>query len=272
VSADVVIKGGLVVDGTGAAGRPADVAIDGDRIVGIGPNLAGRDEIDASGLVVAPGFIDIHTHFDAQALWDPWLSPSCYHGVTTVVAGNCGLTLAPLRADQREAMIETFELVEDMDRVCLRAGVEWDFSTYPEYLAAVRRRGTMLNFTGFVGHTAVRLCVMGDDHERAATASEAQRMAQLVTDAMSAGAAGFSSSFGAHVGAGGRPVASRFAEMDEVVELAKAVAAAGRGAVAIAPVPNFGFDNAYELARRSGARVTVVALVSLAGGAHEAQL
>src|SRR5437773_4562249 len=163
MSADVVIKGGTVVDGTGAPGRRADVAISGGVITEIGDNLDGRRTLDATGHVVAPGFIDIHTHYDAQVFWDPALSPSCYHGVTTVVAGNCGFSIAPTRPEHHELIARTLENVEDMDVAALAAGIPWDFATFPEYLASVERRGTGLNYAAYIGHTALRLFVLGDD-------------------------------------------------------------------------------------------------------------
>src|SRR6476619_5712212 len=160
--ADIVIRGGTVFDGSGAPGRAADVAIDGGVIRAIGQNLRGTRELDASGCAVTPGFIDIHTHYDAQVFWDPALRPSSSHGVTTVVAGNCGFTIAPTRPEHHDVIARTLENVEDMDGATLAAGVSWDFETFPEYLESIRRRGTAINLTAYVGHSAVRLCVMGD--------------------------------------------------------------------------------------------------------------
>ena len=171
--ADIVIRGGTVVDGTGAPGRVADVAIADGVIREIGPNLHGDVELDASGCVVAPGFIDIHTHYDAQVFWDPALRPTSYHGITTVIAGNCGFAIAPTRPEHRDVIVHTLENVEDMDPATLVAGVVWDFETFPEYLDSVQRRGTTLNFTAYVGHSPLRLYVMGDAaYERAATPDE----------------------------------------------------------------------------------------------------
>jgi N-acyl-D-aspartate/D-glutamate deacylase len=155
--ADLVLRGGTVIDGTGAPGVRADVAIERDRIAAIGTGLSGARTLDASGCVVAPGFVDIHTHYDAQVFWDPALTPSCFHGVTTVVAGNCGFSTAPTRPAHREVIARTLENVEDMNPASLAAGVPWDFETHPQYLASVGRRGTALNFGAYVGHTAVRL-------------------------------------------------------------------------------------------------------------------
>src|ERR1700709_1993865 len=185
---EIVIRGGTVIGGTGAPGVLAAVAIDGGRITAIGTGLEGDRILDATGHVVAPGFIDIHTHYDAQVFWDPALTPSCFHGVTTIVAGNCGFSIAPTRPEHRNLIARTLENVEDMDVAALEAGVPWGFSTFPEFLASVEKRGTGLNFAAYVGHTALRLFVMGDDaYERAATPDEITAMAAVVTEAMEAG-------------------------------------------------------------------------------------
>ena len=184
-----------------------------------------------------PGFIDIHTHFDAQVFWDPELKPSSYHGVTTVVAGNCGFSIAPCRPEHHDVIVHTLENVEGMDAASLSAGIAWEFETFPDYLDLVGRRGTALNFTAYIGHTALRLYVMGDAaYERAATPEEIERMCQLVGEAMEVGAAGLSTSFSfAHRGVDGKPVPSRFAEMDEVEALFMAVGKAGKGVVLTTP-------------------------------------
>src|ERR671910_813130 len=202
--ADVtVLRGGTIVDGTGAPGEAGDVAVSEGRIVGLGTGLSGDTSIDASGCVVAPGFIDIHTHYDAQVFWDPALTPSCYHGVTTVVAGNCGFSLAPTMPDRRMQIARTLEKVEDMDVESLAAGIPWDFTTFPEYLASVASRGSALNFAAYIGHTPLRIYVMGDEaSSRTATPEEIAQMADLVREAMAAGAAGFATSFAiTHLGA-----------------------------------------------------------------------
>src|SRR5438105_8914751 len=173
ISTDLVIRGGTVFDGSGDPGRRADVAIADGVITEIGPNLQGKHELDASGCAVTPGFIDIHTHYDAQVFWDPQLRPSSYHGVTTVVAGNCGFAIAPTREEHHDVIARTLENVEDMNVDTLSAGIAWEFQTLPEYLDAVGRRGTLLNFTAYAGHTPVRLYVMGDAaYERAAEPEE----------------------------------------------------------------------------------------------------
>src|SRR4051795_8664271 len=215
---DLVIRGGTIYDGTGSEGRRADVAIADGVVTEIGPDLQGERALDASGCAVTPGFIDIHTHYDAQVFWDPQLRPSSYHGVTTVVAGNCGFAIAPTREEHHDVIARTLENVEDMNVDTLSAGIAWEFQTLPEYLDAVGRRGTLLNFTAYAGHTPIRLYVMGDDaYERAATPEEIGRMSEIVREGIGAGAAGFSTSFSpAHGGVDGKPVPSRFSQMDEV--------------------------------------------------------
>src|SRR4051795_3405202 len=228
--AELVVRGGTVYDGTGGEGRRADVAITDGVISEIGSDLKGERELDASGCAVTPGFIDIHTHYDAQVFWDPTLRPSSYHGVTTVVAGNCGFGIAPTRSEHHETIARTLENVEDMDVATLAAGIAWDFRTVPEYLASIARRGTLVNFAAYAGHTPIRLYVMGDDaYERAATAEEIGRMAELVRTGIAAGAAGFSTSFSpAHRGVDGKPVPSRFAAADEVEGLFLAASETGK--------------------------------------------
>src|SRR4051812_30626986 len=237
--ADIVIRGGTVIDGTGAPGRRADVAIEGDTITEIGDGLHGTQEIDASGHVVAPGFIDIHSHYDVQVFWDPALTPSSFHGVTTVIAGNCGFSIAPVRPEHRELLVKTLMHVEDMSPATLFAGVPWDaFETFPEYLDAVESRGTVLNYACYVGHTALRMYVMGGDdaYSRAATADEVARMQQLVAEALAAGAAGVATTASpTHNGEGGRPVPSRVADVDELRALLMPLRDAGRGVAALLP-------------------------------------
>jgi N-acyl-D-amino-acid deacylase len=267
--ADLVIKGGTVLDGTGAPGRAADVAVEGGVIREIGPNLRGERELDASGCAVAPGFIDIHTHYDAQVFWDPALRPSSYHGVTTVVAGNCGFAIAPTRPEHHDVIVGTLENVEDMNPATLQAGVSWEFETFPEYLDAVGRRGTALNFTVYAGHSPIRLYVMGDAaYERAATADEIARMAQLVREALAAGAAGFSTSFSfAHRGVDGKPVPSRFSEADEVEALFLATGEVGKGVILITPGPQCSYADVYQWQPRIG-RPFTYPLFALPAGRH----
>ncbi len=269
MAADLVIRGGTIFDGTGAAGRIGDVAITEGVISEIGPNLRGTRELDASGCAVAPGFIDIHTHYDAQVFWDPALRPSSYHGVTTVVAGNCGFAIAPTRPEHQDTIVHTLENVEDMNPATLAAGISWDFETFPEYLDSVRRRGTMLNFTAYIGHSPLRLYVMGDAaYERAATTDEVEHMGRLVREAIAAGAAGFSSSFSyAHRGVDGKPVPSRFANRSEVQELFMAAGQAGKGVVLITPGDQCNYADVYEWQPRVG-RPFTYPLFAAPGGRH----
>ena len=267
--ADIVIRGGTVFDGSGAPGRPADVAIADGVIREIGTNLRGARELDASGCAVTPGFVDIHTHYDAQVFWDPALRPSSYHGITTVVAGNCGFTIAPTRPEHRDVIVGTLENVEDMDPETLAAGIAWEFETFPEYLAAVRRRGTTLNFTAYIGHSALRLYVMGEAaYERAATADEIERMCQLVGEAIDAGAAGFSTSFSyAHRGVDGKPVPSRFSDRDEVDALFRAAGQTGKGVILITPGEQCTYADVYEWQPKVG-RPFTYPLFASPGGKH----
>jgi N-acyl-D-amino-acid deacylase len=273
MSTEIVIRGGTVVDGTGAPGYRADVAIARGRVTGIGPDVdtEGARVLEADGRIVAPGFIDIHTHYDAQVFWDPALTPSSHHGVTTVVAGNCGFSIAPTRPEHHETIARTLENVEDMDPATLAAGIPWDFETFPEYLSSVAARGSVLNFNAYVGHTALRLYVMGDDaYERVATPEETGRMCDLLRDAMAAGAAGFATScIRTHRGVDGKPVPSRFAELAELDALADAMADAGRGVIAVAAAEPW--DNAYlyRLQPRVGLPITITALLASRSGTHK---
>jgi N-acyl-D-aspartate/D-glutamate deacylase len=267
MTADLVIRGGTVLDGTGDPGRRADVAITGDRVSEVGDGLDGARVLDASGCVVTPGFVDVHTHYDAQVFWDPALTPSCWHGVTTVVAGNCGFSLAPCRPEHRDLMARTLEHVEDMSLAALEAGLPWDWQTFGEYLDAVERRGTVLNYACYVGHTAVRLWVMGDaGYEREATPDEITRMARVVRESMDAGAAGFATSLSpTHAGDAGRPVPSRLASAEEMDALIRVLGDAGKGVVEIIPGPALNHRRLYALQREVGVPFTWTALLTMKG-------
>ena len=230
--ADIVIRGGSVVDGTGAPARIADVAITDGVISDIGDGLDGRRVLEAGGNVVTPGFVDIHTHYDAQVFWDPALTPSCWHGVTSVVAGNCGFSIAPVRPEHRELLVRTLQHVEDMAPDTLFEGVPWtEFETFPQYFEAIERRGTLLNYACYVGHTAVRIYVMGEaGYEKEATDDDISGMQRVIAGALDAGAAGFATSASpTHNGDRGRPVPSRIAGLDEVRALVQPLHDAHKG-------------------------------------------
>ncbi len=272
MAADIVIRGGEVIDGTGAPRRRADVAITDGRISEIGESLSGARTLDAAGQIVAPGFVDIHTHYDAQVFWDPALTPSCFHGVTTVIAGNCGFSIAPTRPEHREVIAKTLENVEDMNVATLTAGIPWDFETFPEYLDSIRRRGSMLNYNAYVGHTALRLFVMGNEaYERAATEQEIQGMCESLEDGLRAGAAGFATSLApTHVGMNGKPIPSRWSKREELEALCATVGRVGKGVVAFTPGDEMPVERIYELQLEVGRPFTWTALLSFPGGGHAA--
>jgi N-acyl-D-amino-acid deacylase len=268
MAADVVIKGGTVVDGTGSPGYRADVAITGSVISEIGPDLDGSRVLDASGQVVSPGFIDIHSHYDAQVFWDPALTPSSYHGVTSVVAGNCGFSIAPVHPGDGEVLAKTLKNVEDMSEDTLIAGVPWDeFETFPQYLDAVQRRGTVLNFGCYIGQTALSIYVMGDAaFERGPSAEELAKMRTLVGEALAAGAIGFASSHApTHNGEGGRPVPSRFTGLAELRQLLAPLREQNRGVAALLPAGVIAENDVFELQREIGRPFTWTALLTRHG-------
>ena len=228
---DLKITGGTIVDGTGESGYGGDVGIKDGKIVALGdaPDDADRT-IDADGKIVCPGFIDIHTHYDAQIIWDRMLTVSPWHGVTTVVIGNCGFGVAPTRPENRDLIVRTLEKVEGMSKAALETGMgDWGFETFPQYLDAIEANGTAINVAAYIGHTPLRLYVMGEDaYEREATEEEIEQMRAIVREAMEAGALGFATSESPnHVGAEGRPVPSRFASFEEMRSLASALRDAG---------------------------------------------
>ncbi len=272
---DLKIAGGTIVDGTGAPGYPGDVGIRDGRITALGrlPGTA-AETIEAEGRVVAPGFIDLHTHYDAQVLWDRMLSVSPWHGVTTVVMGNCGFGIAPARAEHRTKILETLEKVEGMSLSALEVGTgsPWPFESFPEYLDLVERRGAAVNTAVYVGHTAVRLYAMGDAAtERAASASEVSRMCELVGEAIDAGALGFATSKSpTHLGYQGRPVPSRLAEPAEIEALAGVLRERNAGILQFTIGPGLYVDEIASLAKTVGRPVTWSALLSGMGklGSH----
>jgi len=264
---DIIIRNAEICDGTGTERRRGDVAVVGGHIAAVGTVAGGaRREIDADGLVLTPGFIDLHTHYDCQVSWDRLLTPSCWHGVTSVVMGNCGFTIAPCRPDDRELLMRMLLYVEGMPTEALTAGIDWQWETFPEYLDVVERWRPALNIAAFIGHSAIRYYVMGGAAaERPATAAEMGRMQDLVRDAMRAGACGFSTSESpTHFFGDGTPVPSRVAPREELRALAAVLREAGRGVIEVAPLHLIGdtdsksADQAFygELASVSGRPVT----------------
>jgi N-acyl-D-aspartate/D-glutamate deacylase len=231
---DLILKGGRIYDGSGKPSFLGDVAISDGRIEAIGRihDTANR-MLDVGGLAIAPGIIDFHTHFDAQLWWDPLASSSNEHGVTTVVMGNCGLTLAPCKPEGRDALIGTFVRVEDMPRESLQAGIPWAWITHGEFLDALERQALGLNVATLVGHCAVRQYAMGEASvEREANETEIAEMEALVRHGMAAGAFGFSTNANQrHYREDGKPVASRFAGLDEVARLCRVVGESRSGLV-----------------------------------------
>src|SRR6476661_5083371 len=237
---DVVIRGGTVVDGTGAPPVAADVAIDGERITAVAPQLddAGRREIDAGGAYVTPGFVDVHTHLDAQVAWDPDATSSCWHGVTSVVLGNCGVTFAPVRKGQERWLAELMESVEDIPADSILQGLAWDWETYGDYLAAIDKLPKGVNVGGMVGHCAVRHYAMGERSldETPATDDDIAAMCELVDEAIAAGALGFSTSRTMlHRVPDGRAVPGTYATPEELLAIGEVLGRHGRGTFEVAP-------------------------------------
>lgn len=268
---DILIRNGTVVDGTGNAPYKADVAIKGERISAIGEITAGATtEIDARGAYVTPGFVDIHTHLDAQIAWDPIASSSCYHGVTSVVMGNCGVSFAPCKPADREYLCEMMESVEDIPKKAIQTGLPWDWETYGEYLATIERMPKGVNVGGMVGHCAVRYHAMGERSldEAPATSEDIRKMKLLVEEAMEAGALGFSTSRTfMHRVPDGRPVPGTYAQPEELLAIGEVMGKVGRGvfeaAARLGERDNKELDNTRaeiawmgELSRRNDVNVT----------------
>ena len=265
---DLVIRGGFIVDGTGAPGQTGDLAVSGGRIAEVG-TVTGRGtrEVDARDLVVAPGFIDPHTHYDAQLTWDPSASCTSWHGVTTIVTGNCGFTMAPCRPQDRLTLMKMLEYVEGMSLEAMQKGIQWEFETFREYLDAIDRLPLWVNVAPFIGHSAVRQFVMGDAAwEREATDDELTRMGAEVRQAMGDGAIGFSSTTNMnHVGDRGRPVPSRLGTDHELEYLAGVMGSSGRGIVELTIGGSRAdrvaeVDRYMELARAARRPVTMVSV------------
>jgi len=273
---DIIIRNGTVVDGTGAPSRLADIGIAADRIVEIvdstegGITAKGRREIDATDRLVTPGFVDIHTHLDAQLAWDPIGTSSCWHGVTSVVMGNCGVTFAPCRPADRETLAEMMESVEDIPAAAILEGLPWDWETYGEYYDSIDRLPKGPNTGGLVGHSALRTYVLGERglDEDPATGEDIAAMARLVDEAMAAGALGVSTSRTfMHKVPDGRPVPGTYAAADELLAFAEVLREHGagvfEGAMRLGERDNDAYDKSLaevalmgEISRRSGRPVS----------------
>jgi N-acyl-D-aspartate/D-glutamate deacylase len=235
---DLIIRGARLADGTGSEARTADVAVEGDRISEVG-RVSGESKrtIDADGLLLTPGFVDIHTHYDAQVTWDPQLSPSNAHGVTTAIFGNCGVGFAPCAPDRRRFLIELMEGVEDIPGSAIEAGIRWEWESFPEYLDALERLDLAMDVGAHIAHGAVRAYAMGERGARneAATADDVEAMAAIVKEAVAAGAVGFSSSrTSVHRALDGEPVPGTFAGEDELFAIGRAMGELGKGVFEVA--------------------------------------
>lgn len=263
---DIKITGGSIVDGSGQAAYPGDIGIKDGKIVALGNAPGGATQtIDATGKAVTPGFVDIHTHYDAQVVWDRMLTISPWHGVTTVVLGNCGFGVAPTRPSQRDLIVGTLEKVEGMSPLALNEGLgsDWPFETFPEYLDAIEDLGTAINVGVLVGHTPTRLYVMGEEAtEREASEDEIAQMRDIVVEALDAGALGFATSKSpTHVGFKGKPVPSRVASLDELESLASTLE--NRDAVMqVTAGKGFWFDEYEDLSRKYGMTISWTAMLA----------
>jgi len=261
---DTIIKGGRVIDGSGLPVRTADVGIKGGMITDIGRLSGAKREINADGLVVMPGIVDAHTHYDPQLSFEPFGTSSCFHGVTSVVAGNCGYSIAPCSKQDHDWLTALFAKVEGMTPSVLREGLPWDWDSFPSFLETLDKR-LGINLAVYIGHSAIRRYVMAEAaSERVATAGEIEHMRRLVREAMAAGAAGFSSSNGpTHVDQFKRPVPSRHGTFDEVLALAEAAGEGGAGSIAYLPesapqgVDARDRERLIQLAHRSGLPVVI---------------
>src|SRR5262245_20572798 len=268
---DLVIRNGTIVDGTGAPRFVADVAIDGGLISAVGPKLGpGKEEIDATGKVVAPGWVDVHTHYDGQATWDQEMAPSAWHGVTTVVMGNCGVGFAPAKPDKHDWLIGLMEGVEDIPGTALAEGITWNWETFPEYLDELERLPRTIDIGTHVPHGAVRAYVMDERGARSEEPTEAEiaRMSEIVEDSLRAGALGFSTSRTIlHRSVDGELVPGTTATKDELVGIGRAMGRVGHGVFEMASDLKRAwneFEWMGDLSRETGLPVTFAALQSIA--------
>ena len=262
---DTLIQNALVFDGSGATPEVKDVGVHEGRIVAFGKNLnfTASHTVNAEGLALMPGIIDSHTHFDAQITWDSQVRPSPALGVTTAIIGNCGFTIAPCRPKDRELTMRNLTQVEGMSLQVLQHGIDWDFETFPEYLAMLKRKQCAINVAAYIGHSSVRTWVMGEDaNKREATAAEISEMAAIVKDAMAAGAIGFATSTSpAHNGEGGFPMPSRLASDEEMMQLTLAMSTQGGGVYMVTKGGQMPVSFLESLAAASKRPVMVAALL-----------
>lgn len=266
---DLVIRGGKIVDGTGRRPYNGDVAIESDRIVAVGKvEGGGKREIDAAGAVVTPGWVDVHTHYDGQVTWDPEVSPSGWHGVTTVVVGNCGVGFAPARSSERDWLIQLMEGVEDIPGTALAEGMSWQWESFPEYLDEVERTPRVLDVAAMVAHGALRAYVLGCDRNNADPSDEEiSLMAKIAREALESGAVGISTTRTlAHMAKDGQPAAGTFAKADELIGIGESLRGLGRRVFSVASEhvfgPNIETEMAWmaEISRRAHQPVTYMVL------------
>ncbi|MEM1131327.1 MAG: D-aminoacylase [Pseudomonadota bacterium] len=268
---DLIIRGGTIVDGTGKAAYTADIAVDGDTITAIG-DISGeaREEIDATGRIVTPGFVDIHTHYDGQATWDSEMAPSSWHGVTTVVMGNCGVGFAPALPDRHEWLIGLMEGVEDIPGTALAEGMTWNWETFPEYMDALEAMPRTVDVATHVPHGAVRAYVLGDREKPGAvpTEDDIQKMSEIVEGGLRAGALGFSTSRTVlHRSVDGELVPGTTATKEELISIGRAMGRVGHGVFEMASDLRHEWDEfgwMGDLSRETGLPVTFAALQSIA--------
>lgn len=260
---DLVIENARICDGLGRPIREGSVGVKDGRLAAVGAAAGeARERVDAGGMVLAPGIVDLHTHFDAQLTWDAFATPALDLGVTTVVIGNCGFTIAPCRPQDRDLTLRNLTHVEGMPLEALRAGIDWNFQTYPEYLDALECKGSVPNVASFVGHSSVRTWVLGADaSKRAASRAEVGEMKRLVREAMQAGAVGFATStLEQHNGENGVPMPSRLADEHEMMELTGALGESGRGVFMLTKGMKTTVPWLEQIAARNGRPVMIAAL------------
>jgi N-acyl-D-amino-acid deacylase len=263
---DLLIRGASVIDGTGKPARQADVGVVDGKIVFPDKGDSAKKTVDAGGLSLMPGIVDVHTHYDAQATWDPTLSPSVSLGVTTAVMGNCGFGIAPCPPQHRETMLKNLSVVEGMDIDALLKGTRWEFETFPQYLDFLERQRPYANVAVLAGHSTIRTAVMGEEASTREIPSEKQlsEMKRLVAEAMRAGAAGFASSFSPnHSGWGGKPMPSTIARDEELRELTRELKKAGKGVFVIASGPRATPEYMEAIAAETGRPSFMVTVICM---------